>query len=349
MSWYGDYSFWAPRVPVATKIARGRAAAKKLAATEGRQPDPIAVQGRKIAKTFWGVKWCENLERYRDLSNRLPRGATYVRNGSVADLVIEPGRVRAVVGGTEAYTVKIDIQTLKRGVWEAICRECAQAVDSLFDLLQGRFNDIVMQRLTQAEGGLFPHKTEISMTCSCPDSASVCKHIAAAFYGVAARLDQRPDLLFKLRNVDHLELIAHATDAANLDQALSSSGESLSDADLGDIFGIELESTDISSAVPGKRTPKQTSRRKAAKVSLPAKTKVDSRVQRGKQTTTEADPGRKRGPKTPPGKTTPPGKKAIAKKSVVKSKKGAAKSAANRMSREVSATASSSSRRTKSV
>nr|MBA3312025.1 SWIM zinc finger family protein [Planctomycetaceae bacterium] len=257
MSWYGDYAFWAPRVPVATKIARGRAAAKKLAASEGRKPEPIAVQGRKIAKTFWGVKWCENLERYRDLSNRLPRGATYVRNGSVADLVIEPARVRAVVGGTEAYTVKIDIQTLKRGVWEAICRECAQAVDSLFDLLQGRFNDNVMQRLTQADGGLFPHKTEISMTCSCPDSASVCKHIAAAFYGVAARLDQRPDLLFKLRNVDHLELIAHATDAANLDQALSSSGESLSDADLGDIFGIELESTDISSAVPGKRTPKQ--------------------------------------------------------------------------------------------
>ena len=126
MSWYGDYGNWPPRVPVATKIARGRAAAKKLAKKEGREPCPITIDGRKIAKTFWGLKWCENLDRYRDISNRLPRGATYVRNGSVADLVIEPGKVRAVVGGTEAYTVKITIQTLKEDVWKAIGLDCVR-------------------------------------------------------------------------------------------------------------------------------------------------------------------------------------------------------------------------------
>jgi uncharacterized Zn finger protein len=277
MSWYGDYGGWAPYVSVATKIARGRAAAKKLATKEKREPDPIAIQGRKIAKTFWGLKWCENLERYRDISNRLPRGATYVRNGSVADLLIEPGSVRAIVGGSEAYTVKITIQTLRTATWKAICGDCARAIDSLFDLLQGRFSDGVMQRLTDADKGLFPHKNEISMTCSCPDSAGVCKHIAATFYGVAARLDQRPELLFKLRNVDHLELIAHATDAANLDQALSGSGEALSDADLGDIFGIELESKAASSSVTARRASKRPAHSKPAKASAAASTTNESR------------------------------------------------------------------------
>jgi len=258
MSWYGDYGYWAPRVPVGTKIARGVAAAKKLAKKEGREPCPIKVDGRKIAKTFWGLKWCENLERYGDIANRLPRGATYVRNGSVADLVIESGKVRAVVGGSEAYTVTITIQTLKPNVWKAIGNDCAQEIDSLFDLLQGRFNEGVMKRLTQAEGGLFPKKTEISMRCTCPDSAGVCKHIAAVFYGVAARLDVQPELLFKLRKVDHLELIAQATSAASLNQSLNGSIESaLSDSDLGDIFGIELESTESKSlsvsTAPSKR------------------------------------------------------------------------------------------------
>ena len=190
-----------------------------------------------------------------------PRGATYVRNGSVADLVIEPGCVRAIVGGSEAYSIKITIQTLKPAVWKAIGRDCAESIDSLFDLLQGRFNEGVMERLTQADGGLFPHKNEISMSCSCPDSAGVCKHIAATFYGIAVRLDQQPELLFKLRNVDHLELIGHATSAANLDRALSVSTEStLSDSDLGSLFGIELESAPLSVPASKRQGPKKTQR-----------------------------------------------------------------------------------------
>lgn len=329
MSGYGGYGSWAPYVPVGTKIARGHAAAKKLAKKEGREPAPIAIEGRKIAKTFWGLKWCENLERYRDFSNRLPRGATYVRNGSVADLVIDPGSVRAIVAGSEAYTVKIVIQTLKTAVWKTICDDCAQGIDSLFDLLQGRFNDGVMQRLTDADKGLFPHKNEISMSCTCPDSAGVCKHIAAVFYGVAARLDQRPELLFKLRKVDHLELIAHATTAANLDQALSGSGEALSDADLGDIFGIELEST----AAPSPRTSKRASRQSPAEPAPPVKTKVRTS---NRSSTAEA-------PAPPRAKA--PARKPMMKTSVAKSKKPAAKVSTN----VASTKASRSARRTKTA
>ena len=263
MSWYGGYGDWEPRVSAATKIARGQAAAKTLAKKENREPCPIRIEGRKIAKTFWGEKWCANLERYSQISNRLPRGATYVRNGSVADLVIEPGQIRAIVGGTDAYRVKISIQTLTPTTWKEISRDCAQEIDSLFDLLQGRFSEGVMQRLTRAEGGLFPRKNEISMSCSCPDSTTVCKHVAATFYGVAARLDHQPELLFKLRNVDHLELIGHVTSAANLDQAFDSSTTTpLSDSDLGSIFGIELESTESTDAPAalGKSVPKRRAR-----------------------------------------------------------------------------------------
>lgn len=266
---YGGYGSWGPYVSVGQKIAKGHAAAKKLAAKEKREPQPINLDGKKIAKTFWGLKWCENLDKYQDISNRLPRGATYVRNGSVTDLVIEPGRVRAIVGGSEAYTIEINIKTLAAAAWKSISRDCAQEIESLLDLLQGRFSDGVMQRLTQTDGGLFPRKNEISMSCSCPDYAGVCKHIAATFYGVAARLDLQPDLLFKLRNVDHLELISQATNAASLDQALGSAGAgSLADSDLSSLFGIELEAP----AKPVSSKAKASKAQAPAQRSLPKKT-----------------------------------------------------------------------------
>ena len=238
---WGD-DVWGPYVSVSEKKELGRAAAAKLAKKEGRDPCPVQAVGRELAKTFWGKKWCENLDRYSSIANRLPRGATYVRNGSVADLVIESGRVRAIVGGSEAYTVTIRIGTLSSKTWKAIQRDCASGIETLLELLQGRFSTQVMTRLTQERGGLFPEKSEISMSCSCPDAAGVCKHIAAVFYGVAVRLDQQPELLFRLRNVDHLELPGRAGVAAALDEALgvSSQGE-FAEGDLGNIFGIELE------------------------------------------------------------------------------------------------------------
>lgn len=277
MAWYGNDGGWGPYVSAATKVARGHAAAAKRAKSEGREPAPITIEGRKIAKTFWGLKWYENLNRYRDIANRLDRGATYVRNGSVADLVIESGKVRAIVGGSEAYQVQIDIKTLKPDVWQAIRQDCSREVESLLDLLQGRFNEGVMKRLTQAEGGLFPHKNEISMSCSCPDYASVCKHLAAVFYGIAARLDQQPELLFKLRNVNHLDLIKEAANANSLDEALGTSMPSqIADSDLSSIFGIELESSEVlPSATASSNTKRRATPRSISAVTKkPTKKKV---------------------------------------------------------------------------
>ena len=261
---FGRYGGWAPYVPVGRKISLGTAAAKKLAAKEKRQPCPVMVTGTKIAKTFWGLQWCGNLERYQDFANRLPRGRTYLRNGSVADLVIEPGQIRSLVAGSKPYRIEIQIKTLPPAVWKSILQDCAQEVDSLLDLLQGKFSDGVMKRLTRPDGGLFPRPTEITMRCSCPDYAGVCKHIAATFYGVGARLDQQPELLFKLRRVNHLDLIGQATTAANLERAFSGDDSTtLADDDLSGIFGIELDAADDAAADQPALKSRKVGKRKA--------------------------------------------------------------------------------------
>lgn len=239
MSW----SFgWRPYVPVAQRRANAATYAAKLAKIERRTLAPIEAAGRVIASSFWGKAWCENLESYTDFENRLPRGRTYVRNGSIIDLQIQPGKVKAFVSGSEIYQVTVTIKTLAAAIWSRIKKDCARSIESLMDLLQGRFHDGMMQRLSRRDGGLFPQPREIKMSCTCPDWAVMCKHVAAALYGVGARLDTEPELLFILRDVDHLELVSQAARAENLDRALSGQAKTtLGDANLGEIFGIDLE------------------------------------------------------------------------------------------------------------
>src|SRR5438552_2576828 len=177
---------------------------------KGQAVSPVVIEGRAIARTFWGKAWCENLERYCDFENRLPRGRTYVRNGSVVDLQIERGQVRAIASGSELYTVRIDIDTIPKARWDAICRDCLGSVTSLVELLQGKISKNVMERVCREGDGLFPSPREIRMRCSCPDWADMCKHTSAVLYGVGARFDADPDFLFALRGVDRSELIAGA-------------------------------------------------------------------------------------------------------------------------------------------
>ena len=144
---------------------------------EKRQLEPIKIDGRIIAKTFWGKAWCENLEQYSDYSNRLPRGRTYVRNGSVIDLRIKRGQIDAMVSGSEIYTIKIKIETLKSAHWACVKKDCASSIGSVMQLLTGKFDKEVMARLAQPGDGMFPKPKEIAMSCSCPDGAYMCKHV----------------------------------------------------------------------------------------------------------------------------------------------------------------------------
>ena len=237
-----NYFGWQPYVPVAEKRRR---AAQKIAKLKkkGQSIDPVNIEGRTIAKSFWGQSWCTNLERYSDFENRLPRGRTYVRNGSVVDLQIAKGEVAAMVAGSELYKVKITVAPVTRAGWKSICRDCAGTVDSLVELLQGRLAKGVMDRVCRKGDGLFPSPQEIKLSCSCPDWADMCKHVAAVLYGVGARLDTKPELLFVLRGVDENELLSIAGQDFALNKAAPAAGMVLDDGDVAALFGLELAET----------------------------------------------------------------------------------------------------------
>lgn len=242
-----DYGF-KPYVSVATRRAQAARALAKLQ-KKGRKMSPVAIDGRKIARTFWGEAWCDNLERYSDFANRLPRGRTYVRNGSVVDLQVAPGSVTALVSGSTMYDVKVTVGPVPRARWSAICKDCSGAIDSLVELLQGRFSKGVMTRLCEEKTGLFPSPKDIVFTCSCPDWASMCKHVAAVLYGVGARLDHQPELLFTLRKVDRQDLIATAGSDFSAKGRRPAGTRVLASDDLSEMFGIEM-----APATPAKRS-----------------------------------------------------------------------------------------------
>lgn len=255
------YFGYKPYVPVATRRAMALTAVAK-ANKKGTNYAPIAPYTGAIAKTFWGKAWCSNLEQYSDYASRLPRGRSYVRNGAVIDLQISTGSVRALVMGSSLYEVKITIQALPEPRWKAVCADCANSVSSLIELLQGKLSKPVMERICAPTTGLFPSPKELKFECSCPDWAGMCKHVAAVFYGVGARMDQQPELLFKLRHVNALDLVAQAS-VAQPSASKTKSSKVLDASDLGDVFGLDLDMG--VDAVPVKpKTPKAKAPVKAA-------------------------------------------------------------------------------------
>ena len=250
------YDAWPRYVPVAE---RRRKAEKKIAALkkQGRTLQPVTIPGRSIANTFWGKAWCDNLEVYSDWANRLPRGRTYVRNGSVLDLQVEPGKITAMVMGSELYQIDITLERLVSSRWQAIQKACAGQIGSLVELLQGKLSKGVMAIITQPQTGLFPEPREIKLHCSCPDSAYLCKHLAAVLYGIGSRLDQQPELLFLLRQVNHLELIAHAAGPILEDKKVPGDAKQLDDSQLSSLFGIDMadESEPTANAAPAAPQP----------------------------------------------------------------------------------------------
>jgi uncharacterized Zn finger protein len=274
------YDGWQPYVPVAE---RRRQAEQKVAKLKknGQSISPVKIEGLTIAASFWGKSWCTNLERYSDYASRLPRGRTYVRNGSVVDLQIADGEVTALVAGSELYKIRITIAPVKPAAWKSICRDCAGTVSSLVELLQGRIAKSVMDRVCRQGDGLFPAPKEIKLSCSCPDSASMCKHVAATLYGVGARLDSKPELLFVLRGVDQNDLMS-AGPEMTLNGATPAAGKVLDDGDVAALFGLEMagtaEAVGPETAVPAAgKAPGRSRRAPAAKASAGGRTKGAAR------------------------------------------------------------------------
>ncbi len=275
-------SYWGyPRyVPVGKKRAK---AAKKLKQLKKKNPaiKPIIIEGGTIARTWWGKSWNHNLERYADYSNRIGRGRSYVRHGAVLDLQISPRRVESLVQGTRSkpYTVIINIKGIKKKIWQNMKTACAGKLDSLPELLAGKFPKALGEIFTTRGQGLFPSPEEIEFNCSCPDWAYMCKHVAATLYGIGARLDDSPSLFFKLRKVNIDDLIQQAiTDQSYklLKKAEKTSGRMIAESDLSGMFGIDMEEhIDFDLPKSGKKV--SSGRKTSRKAAKPAKTKLTKR------------------------------------------------------------------------
>lgn len=236
---YGEY------VTVEERKNKARKAVEKLK-KKNKDITPIVIEGRNIAKTWWGKAWNKNLESYSDYSNRIERGRSYVRNGSVLDLKIDKGIVRAFVLGSRAkpYEVDVKIQKINDDLWKKIIKSCEGKIESLQELIDGKFPKALSELFTAKGSGLFPSPKEISFSCSCPDWASMCKHVAAVLYGIGARLDESPEMFFSLRDVNIEDLISRAIQGktkAMLAKSELKSRRILEDGDITSLFGVETK------------------------------------------------------------------------------------------------------------
>ena len=290
-------------VPVAQKRAKAERKLKELRKKNPRI-QPVVIAGKSIAHTWWGKSWNQNLERYADYSNRIGRGRSYVLHEAVLDLQIKPGKVRALVQGSQAkpYEIEISIGKLAKNTWNRVRKAAGGQLDSLAELLEGKFPESLQELFFARDGGLFPSPKEIGFDCSCPDWASMCKHVAAVLYGVGARLDENPSLFFDLRGIKVDDLITQAvkrTSRTLLKKAGTKTSRVMDDADLTDVFGIKLDD-DIGRDTSEGRS-KQAARAKAAKkpvtrkkraVAKPTKLKTAQRKSSGKSATQNRKSGK---------------------------------------------------------
>ncbi len=312
------------RFPPYVPVAKGKQqAAREIAALKkkGLRVKPVVIEGRTIAKTFWGKAWCEHLESYSDYENRLPRGRTYVRNGSVMDLQITPGTIQALVSGSSIYKVSIAISKVKSDQWSNLVKACSGKIDSLIDLLLGQLSKGMMGIITHPKNGLFPTPKEIKLNCSCPDWATMCKHVAAVLYGVGSRLDTEPEALFMLRQADHSKLITTVQTGSLLKRSMKKASADFSDSDLSSIFGIAIEQDPSTqkkrtslkqrrSTVPIKTISKSTQKASLLKkATKPSKAQAPTKPVKSKKPTSKS----KNSPVSKPKKTKSPVKTTLKK------------------------------------
>ena len=240
MSRYWEEGFYSQ--PTTSELKRKSEASRVSAEKKGKRLEPVVIQGRNIAKSWWGRAWCDNLERYADYESRLDRGKRYVKTGAVIDLSITKGRIQAKVQGSRKtpYKVEIRISPLSEERCQEILQTCGKRVETLENLLAGDFPEELKELFTQ-RGGLFPSSREISFSCSCPDWALMCKHVAAVLYGIGARLDENPSLFFELRGIEmgrFIDVAIVSRVERMLKNAGQTSGRTIDERDIRGLFGI---------------------------------------------------------------------------------------------------------------
>jgi uncharacterized Zn finger protein len=247
-NYWGGFSY----VSKAEKMQRAEKAKAELRKKKGLKIEPVVLEGKAMARTWWGKSWNQNLERYADYYNRIGRGRTYVRQGAVLDLKIAEGSITALVSGSRRtpYRIAITIKTLVPRHAKALMEKSRAAIDSMSALLAGEFSPELQQAFFQQQGGLFPTSREIEFSCSCPDWAAMCKHVAAALYGTAVRLDEKPELFFLLRGIKIDNFVSEMVlreSTAMLQRAEKKSERIINggSTDLSKLFGIRMDEVPI--------------------------------------------------------------------------------------------------------
>lgn len=235
MSFYGGFYSY---TSVADKQRKAQKYIQKMEKS-GIVLHPIE-ENSKPGSTWWGKAWNQNMTRYADLENRVSRGHSYVRNGFVLDMTIEKGVVKALVAGSSStpYSVKVLFDVLTESELCKVNEICGQRIDSLEDLIFGRFPKDLGESFLDL---LFPSPSAIHFSCSCPDSAYMCKHIAAVIYGIGVRLDEDPLLLFSLRGIDSATLIRSSLESRTktlLANASKPSDRILDQSEVSKLFGL---------------------------------------------------------------------------------------------------------------
>ncbi|MBW1635369.1 MAG: hypothetical protein JRC87_02515 [Deltaproteobacteria bacterium] len=255
-----SYGYYPKYVTVAEKRSKAK---KKIKQLQKKNPGirPVILDGQALAKTWWGKAWNTNLESYADYSNRIGRGRSYVRHCAVLDLKITPGKVTSLVQGSMGapYEVIISFNKMKQKNWQTIKKECQSRLSSLPDLLAGKIPK-ALQEIFMVQGkGLFPTPSEITFDCSCPDWASMCKHVAATLYGVGARLDEEPALFFTLRQAAIDDLVSQAVQkktSSILKKTTTGSSRIIADDKLSDLFGLDMDDPGSVKPAPKKKAKK---------------------------------------------------------------------------------------------
>lgn len=180
MSWYYNYK---PSKPIQTQEG---------IKTKSQRGD--------FVKNWWATRWIEAVERVMD-AGRLRRGRSYARAGQVLAVEESAGGVTARVQGSRRtpYKVTIEVKPLSDAQWTAVFSALSERAIFTAELLNGQMPQNIEEAFAAAGVSLFPGRGELTAGCSCPDWASVCKHIAAAQYILAERFDDDPFLLFRLR------------------------------------------------------------------------------------------------------------------------------------------------------
>ena len=250
----------------------------------------------------------------------------------------------ALVSGTELYRVDIKIEPLPVKQWTQVKGQCAGRIDSLVELLMGSISKGVMEIVTRKGEGLFPTPREISLDCSCPDWASLCKHVAATLYGVGARLDHEPKLLFRLRGVDPSELVEAAIDQPKRASKARTGrmARGLDSDELSSVFGVDINlDTGTDGVSPAEAAAPTRPARKTRRAAKPRKVTSSraSKKKTGAKTTAR---------KATSGKKAAAGKKAKSKaaKTATKKKSSAKKTSAKKAAGKGTSTKKAATRKT---